>query len=438
MKNNIFLFLFWMVFQTGFSQAVQTEKLDHYLKILDENHQFMGSVAVSRNNEIIYSASVGFSDIEENRKAGRNTRYRIGSISKTYTAVLVFKAIESGKLNPDQVLADFFPSVPNSDRITIRHLLAHRSGIANYTDREDYFSWHTRPKTREELTALIAEESPRFDPDRRFEYSNSNYLLLSLILEEVYQKDFASVLKEEITGPLGLEKTSMGGTINPENGDARSYEKKRKWQLQPETDLSIPLGAGGIVATAEEVTRFAEALFGGKLISEASLETMKTLQDGIGMGLFQIPFYQHPGFGHSGKIDEFTSVFSYFPEDNISFALTSNGSNININDVSIAVLSAVFGIDFQLPEFSDYEPGEADLKKLEGLYASRQLPLKITVTEEDGILTAQGSGQPSFPAEPVSENRFENKRAGVVLEFLPEENKMILKQAGMEFIFEKE
>ena len=106
--------------------------------------------------------------------------------------------------------------------------------------------------------------------------------------------------------------------------------------------MSVPLGAGAIVSTPIDLVKFSNALFNGKLLKAESLEKMKTIKDGYGMGLFQIPFYDKVSYGHTGGIDGFTSVFSHFDDNNVSYALTSNGSDFNNNNISIAVLRAVF------------------------------------------------------------------------------------------------
>ena len=156
------------------------------------------------------------------------------------------------------------------------------------------------------------------------------------------------------------------------------------------------------------------------------------------MGLIQMPFYDKIGFGHTGGIDGFRSVFAYFPTGEISFAYTSNGMNFNGNDISIAVLSVVYDKSFEIPEFTIYELSDEDLNKYLGVYSSKQLPLKMTITKANNQLFGQGTGQPSFPLEAIEKDKFEFKQAGVVLEFNPTNKTMILKQGGGVFNFERE
>ena len=165
---------------------------------------------------------------------------------------------------------------------------------------------------------------------------------------------------------------------------------------------------------------------------------MRTFKDQVGLGLFKIPFYDKTAFGHSGGIDGFTSVFGHFPDDHISYAQTSNGSNTNTNNISITVLSAIFGKPYEIPDFRVFEVNPEDLDQYAGVYSSKQLPIKITVTRENTRLIAQGTGQSSFPLEATAKDQFKFEQAGIIMEFNPAEKTMILKQGGGTFTFIKE
>lgn len=437
---KIILYLVFSVFiltQSVFSQDFNKAKLDKYFATLDSNNKFMGSVAVSKNGEIIYTNSIGYADIENNIKAGKNSKYRIGSISKTFTAVLVLKAVEENKLDLNQTIDKYFPSIKKSDKITIENLLYHRSGIHNFTNDKEYMTYNTQAKTNEEMIKIIADAGIDFKTGSKSEYSNSNYLLLSYILEKEFDKSYSKLLKEHIIEPLNLENTYFGGEINTSDNECKSYAYYGNWNEGTETHTSIPMGAGGIVSTPVDLVKFSDALFSGKLLKKESLEKMLTLKDKFGMGIFTMPFYGKTGYGHTGGIDGFNSVFSHFDEDNISYALTSNGSNYNNNNISLAVLSAVFKKEYEIPEFTEYELSSKELDKYLGVYSSEQLPMKITITKDKNTLIAQATGQPSFPLEAVSEHKFKFDQAGLSMEFNPEENTMILIQQG-EYLFKKE
>lgn len=440
MKIKFFTILsFVFLSQIGFSQEIDKDKLDHYFDTLEENNKFMGNVAVSQNGELIYTNTIGFSDIKNNQKADVKTKYRIGSISKTFTSVLVLKAVEEHKLKLNQTLEKDFPKLENAEKITIQHLLMHRSGIPNITSDKDYLNWNTQAKTENELTDLISESGSDFEPDSKAEYSNSNFVLLTFILEKTFQKSYAELLQAYIIKPLELENTKFGGPINTTENESLSYHfDGQDWTLEDETDMSIPLGAGSIVSTASDLVKFSDALFNGKLLKEESLDLMQTTKDNFGMGLFETPFYNKKGYGHTGGIDGFTSTFSHFSDGEISYALVSNASTYNLNNISIAVLSAVYQQSYDIPEFSTYKINPEDLDDYLGVYASKEIPLKITVSKENNSLVAQATGQNAFPLEATQKDKFKFEQAGVVIEFQPAENTLILIQGGGQYKFTKE
>ncbi|GAB1374294.1 serine hydrolase domain-containing protein [Bacteroidales bacterium] len=420
--------------QTNFDKT----KLDNYFNALEQNNKFMGSVAVSKNGEIIYKKSIGFADVENNIKATEKSKYRIGSISKTFTTVLILKAVEENKLNINQTIDKWFPVILNAKEITVKHLLSHRSGIHNFTNNKDYLTWNTQPKTEKELVEIIVKGGSDFNPDSKAEYSNSNFVLLTFILEKTFSKSYSDLLQEFIVKPLGLTNTYVFGKINPLNNECKSYSFEGTWKLETETDYTVPLGAGAITSTPTDLTKFADALFNGKLVTNESLEIMKTIKDGYGIGLFQIPFYNSVGYGHTGGIDGFSSVYSHFADDKISYALISNGTNFNNNNISIAVLSAVYDKPYEIPTFTAFNLTSEDLDKYLGVYSSNQIQLKITITKEGNTLIAQGSGQPSFPLEATGKDKFKFDQAGAEFEFNPNEKTMVLFQGGAQIKFTKE
>ncbi|MGJ1269219.1 serine hydrolase domain-containing protein [Sphingobacterium spiritivorum] len=420
------------------AQKIDSEKLDLYIKALEDNNKFMGSIAISQNGERVYAKSVGYIDLENKIKANENSKYRIGSISKTFTTVLVLKAVEDKKLSLDQTIKQYFPAIKNADKITVSHLLNHRSGIHNFTDDADYLNWNTKVMSEKDMVDVITKAGSDFEPDSKGEYSNSNFVLLTYIVEKTFKKSYADLLTAYITKPLGLQNTYLGSKINVKNNEAKSYDFAGDWKPESETDISIPLGAGGIVSTPSDLTKFAEALFNGKLLTKASVELMKTIKDNYGMGLFQTPFYDKKGYGHSGGIDGFSSTFSHFEDGNVAFALTSNGTDFNNNNIAIAALSAVYNKPFDIPDFKTYENSSEDLDIYLGSYASTQIPIKITVTKDNKTLVAQASGQPSFSLEATEKHKFKFDQAGIVMEFNPDNNSFVLKQRGGEFLFTKE
>lgn len=425
--------LFSLLFGTGYSQKMNTAKLDSLFQILETKDKFMGSIAVSQNGTLIYSKSIGKDDVETNKKATNLSKYRIGSISKMFTSILIFKAVEEKKIALNQTIEIYFPTIENTTKITIGNLLNHRSGIHNFTNDPEYFKYNTEPKSEEQMIEIITKGKSDFEPNSKADYSNSNYVLLSYILQKTYKKPFADILKDKITKPLGLKNTYAGNKINVQNNESNSYRFSEKWIKETETDMSIPMGAGAIISNPTDLTIFIDNLFANKIINESSLKQMITLQDNYGMGIFQIPFYDKKGFGHTGGIDEFRSVLYYFPEDKIAVALTSNGKTYDNNDIIIAALSCYFNKPFVIPTFKNIKLKTEDLDPYLGEYSDAGFPMKIKITKDNLKLFAQATGQSAFPLEATEKDKFEFLAAGIKLEFKPNEKQMILKQGGGAF-----
>lgn len=414
------------------------QKIDTLLNLLSTNNKFMGTVAILKNNETVYSSACGLADIEKNIPNTTNTRFRVGSISKMFTSVMTFQLIEEKKLQLDTKLSAFYPAIVNADIITIKDLLVHQSGLWSVTDDSLYLSWNTQPKTHEELLAMIMAQPAVFAPGEKSSYSNTNYLLLGYILETITGKDFATNLQERICKKAGLESTYYGVPTNTANNESYSYSiENAKWVKDNETDMSIPNGAGGVVSTAEDLTTFVNALFNGQLISEGSLSEMIKSEGKYAKGIFRMPFYELQGYGHTGGIDGFRSVLIYYPEEKLGLAICSNGLSYNQNDMIIAVLSIALGKEYKLPEFKNLQITAEQLKKYEGVYSSDDFPIKLTIKLEGQSLTAQGTGQSPFPLEAESETEFSFHAGGIKIAFI-NDNQLNIKQGAMDLIMTKE
>ena len=429
--NTTLLFLFFSII--GFGQNSEFVKLDSFFRILEEHDRFLGSVAISRDGQIIYSKAIGYADIETNVPNTIETKFRIGSITKTFTATLIMKAVEMGNISLDDTIDEYFPNIQNADKITVRHLLNHRSGINTFTDRQ-YLSWYTKPIAPIDLLEKIVKKGIGFEPDDRYEYSNSNYVLLTFILENVFGNAYAQILEQYIVRPLKLENTSYGGIINPIQNEARSYRMNTEWTLEPEGDMSIPLGAGGIISTPTDLCFFVEALFNGKLISAEGLEQMKPVgEDSYGFALQPNSFDDLNGWGHGGVIDAFTSSISYLEESNLSFALSSNGSNYGKHEIAMAVLNEVLGKPYELPSFEFIELDAEDLDQYLGIYETDELPMDIAISREGNQLIGKATGRASFLLMAEGNHRFFGMKLGIKMHFKPSEKTMHFEQGGLKF-----
>lgn len=435
MKLFFIVILFCPILLTA--QNLNTSKLDSLFRLLDENQKFMGSVQLSKDGNTLYQKTIGYSNVAQKQKATENSLYRIGSITKTFTAVLIFKAIEKKKLTLDQPIVKWFPNLKNAEKITVSHLLQHRSGIYNFTQQEDYLDWEGQAKSRAGMLALINSFEPVFEPNEKSSYSNSNYILLTLILEKVFKKDYPKLVQKYIAKPLCLKNTSVSTSTNLLPSEVYSYQYVGDWELDAPTHMSIPLGAGAIVSTASDLTKFLEGIYKGKVIKKESLEKMTAIRDGYGRGLFEFPYNNRRGYGHTGGIDGFSSVLTHFPSENITIALTSNGTNYDNNEILLALLNSYFQQPFDLPTFYDYESTPEELNQYEGIYYNKTSGLEIAVSRKNITLIAQATGQSAFPLQQTGEHVFVFDKAGVLMKFVPQKDYFILQQNGQTLVFAK-
>lgn len=422
---------------TSQAQTFNKAKMDSVLDVLAANHKTMGSMALSQNGKIIYQKTVGYAAataplIPSNDK----TKYRIGSISKMFTGVMIFQLIDEGKLTVATTLDKFFPQFPNAAKISIGNMLNHHSGLHNFTVDRAYAGYMATPQTQEQMVAHAAALPSDFEPGTKAEYSNTNFLLLGYIVEKLTSQTYAEAVKKRIVNKAGLKDTYFGGKIEPANNEARSYYYTSTWNAMPETDISVPAGAGGMVSTAADLNKFIEALFNGKLVSTASLEKMKSQQDKMGMAMFVVPFDTKKGYGHGGIIDGFQSTLSYYPEDKLAVTYIRNGGSYSPDKVAIAALSIYYNKPYKVPSFAEPKGG---IDAYLGIYASPSLPIKITISKDGTSLMAQATGQSAFPLDGTSTaDKYVFEQAGIVMLFDPANNKFTLQQGGAEYVFTKE
>ena len=426
---------------TAQAQQLNTAKLDSLLNGLAANNKMMGSLALSHDGHMVYSRAFGDAQLTPKIPVTPATHYRVGSISKVFTAAMIMQLVEEKKLALSTPLATFFPQLPNAATISIDQLLSHRSGLHSLTDDAAYLGYMNQPKTQAELLAIMAAPKADFEPGAKYAYSNTNFILLGYIVEKLTRMPYAQALQKRIATKAGLKNTYYGAKIDANKQEAQSYETTASgWKLSAETDMSIPGGAGSVVSTPADLDRFMEALFGGKLVSTASLEQMKTIRDGYGRGLMLLPFNSKRGYGHGGAIDEFLSMMSYFPDEKLAITLCTNARNYSLNDAMLGVLNIYFGKPYRIPNFaaSSFVPAAADLDRYTGTYGTTKLPLKITVSREGTILKAQATGQSAFPLEAVSKDVFKFDAAGVRMEFDAAKPTFVLLQGGKTVPFTKE
>jgi D-alanyl-D-alanine carboxypeptidase len=364
-----------MLFASSIAAASQPAfnkgPLDRLLSGMARNEQLMGSLTITKNGLVQYSRVMGYRLIGDKEKAlaTATTGYRIGSISKMFTAALILQLVEEKKLTLASTLDQYFPAVPNASRITIKDLLTHRSGLSDIKEMPSFSSWAQQPRTRDEMLTAINSSSIRFEPGTKAEYNNSAYILLSYIIEQVCSQPYADVLQKRISSRIGLKHTYYATLKGTRPDESLSYRYENGWKASPETDWSIPAGAGGLVSTSGDMARFISALFKGEIVNRTSLDLMKSITDGYGMGMVAIPFGNRMSFGHDGQIDDFDCDLQYFPSDRVAMSYCSNGHVLNTKSVLTAIQSAYFGIPYTLPLRTRHD--QHDLSKLSALLAIR-------------------------------------------------------------------
>ncbi len=409
-------------------------KIDSLLTFLSANDKFMGAVAIRENNNIVFEKNYGFADVEKKFKADKSSVYKIGSITKTFTATMIQQLIDEKKISAETKLSKFYPTIENSENISIENLLNHSSGIFSLTDFPDYPAFAKAPKTRQELMKKIKSGEPRFQPGTQAEYSNSNYIILGWIIEDLTKKSFEENLKTRIVNPLKLQNTSVASGKNTE---VFSYQNEGKvWKIADYEDMSIPGGAGNIVSTPADLTQFAHKLFSGNLVKPESLQAMMDVEKGFGRGLMIMPFGERKFYGHNGGIENFTSTLGYYPKEKLAIALIQNGQSYPMNDIIVGILSIYYKMPYRFPNLTSVTVDASVLKKYEGVYSDANFPMKIFIKEENGVLICQATGQDSFPLNPLAENRFNFDPAGLELVF--EGNFMTIIQGGMQMKLKRE
>ena len=418
------------------AQTVNKVKLDSLFSLLDEKQQTMGTILILKEGNSIYSNSIGYSSIEKNIKAGSNTRYRIGSVTKVFTATLLFQLLDEGKISLETPLAHYFPQIPNAEKISIANLLNHSSGLFNITNSKAFNPYEA--KSHNQMLASIAEFEPVFEPGTRAEYSNTNYILLGYILEQVEGDSYAAILKKRITNKLNLKGTYYGGRIKTENKEAQSYYFKESWELSQATDLSLPHGAGAVVSTSKDMATFIYALFNKQLISEKSFAKMISQKNNTGFGISLINENGKILYGHNGAIDGFSSLLIYEPEDKLAIAFAANGNRYPDLSIVRHALMAAYDKPFEMPAFDEIEVNAEELEKYTGIYASPDAPMTLTFICRDGKLYGAPTGQEPAELKATKEHQFKLEQAGITLDFLPEEGGLNFSQGGNSLLFKKQ
>ena len=260
------------------SEAPLRRRLEQIASSYTDGNVFMGSVLVVRGDEILLNKGYGKAKLEKNIPNDPDTKFRIGSLTKQFTAALVLLLQQDGKLRIEDPVRKYLPDAPKSwDKITLIELLGHNSAIPEIQSDPRFRSWAMSPHTHAEELALFKDRPLNFEPGNKNEYSNSNYLVLGAMIEKVTVEDFGTLSRNRIFKPLGMNDSGVDkdGLVLPKRAQGYNNDNGRLVPA-PSESMSVPWSAGSIYSTANDLLRWERGLFGGKVLSQLSLKAMTT------------------------------------------------------------------------------------------------------------------------------------------------------------------
>ncbi|MFK8186127.1 MAG: serine hydrolase [Phormidesmis sp.] len=440
-------------------------EIETYLTAHQETGRFSGNVMLRKNQQTIFQKSFGLANLEHGVPNHLETKFRIGSITKQFTAAAILQLQDQGLLTLTSPVSTYLTAYPEGDRITLQQLLTHTAGIPGYLDPDvfpDAAEWLRLPSTPAQMVERIGSRPLKFEPGTQFKYSNSGYILLSHILEVVSQQPYATYLTENIFTPLNMESTGyeMPQLVIPNLAQGYAYYGDY-FQATP-IDMSLPLGAGGLYSTLADLARWNAWLHSDPttqtLLSEEAIARLKTpvvsmtkqaettdsnpeTAPTYGYGLIHDHHLQQPRIYHNGGIPGFSSMLSHYPETTLTVAVLTNLENAAAERIANGLAAIAFSEPYDLPTqlvAIDLDP--TLYKKYEGTY--QLLPqLQITLRIENNQLIAQATGQPAFILSPSSETDFFEENYDISITFSFTENDTIngftFRQMGQELFAQR-
>jgi D-alanyl-D-alanine carboxypeptidase len=389
------------------------------------------SAAVLRGNDTLLLRAYGMADLEQRAPAVITSQYRLGSVTKSFTAAAILQQVERGKLALDDTLGKFFPEYPEWKAIRVRQLLNHTSGIPDYTSVGDGFSGTAAQDIpHDSIIGFVRGRAPQFVPGTRWSYSNTNYVLLGLILERVTATPYDEYLAHEVFPRAGITQTTYcdDATLVPRR--ARGYGRSHgRFVNASAISMTVPFAAGALCATVGDLARWARALRGGKVLTADSYRAMTTAEFagrhpnpgdstqqygfGVGMGMLG----SHRVVEHGGNINGFNASFIDVPDVALTVAVLTNTEGIGADALAKRLAQAALSLPVDTARRKPPEPTVAAgpslspsmRSKLVGRYRlhvmnapARAALLSITerVYEEGGRLLIWSPG--SQPTELVS------------------------------------
>jgi len=366
--TKLFKFLLLTVFVFSSQIIIPQTKAEKIESLLNEYYKFKvfnGSVLVAEDGKVIYKNGFGLANMEWNIPNTPDTKFRVGSVTKQFTAMLIMQLVEEGKLKLNVPITTYIPDYPKDkgDKITIHHLLTHTSGIPNYTSLPTLNDFMRDPITPLDLVKIFWDLPLDFEPGEKFSYSNSGYIVLGYIIEKVTGESYEDVLKEKIFEPLGMKNSGYDHTevIIPKR--ASGYDKVGTDYFNTSyLDMSVPYSAGSIYSTVEDLYLWDQALYTEKLLSKNYLDKMF-------IPYAKPPFAEGYGYGwaldkkhidniddslniieHGGTINGFNSEILRITNSKDLIVLLNNTGVTKLNEISNKIIDILYDQPYELPE----------------------------------------------------------------------------------------
>jgi CubicO group peptidase (beta-lactamase class C family) len=310
---------------------------------LEQNNEYSGSVLISKDEKIWFNRGYNFANREHQVKNTPETKFRIGSITKQFTAMAITILQEYGELNVVDNVSKFIPSYQYGDQIKLHHLLTHSSGIPNITQLPAIKDIMKQPTTTEKTSRLIMDLEPGFAPGFEFQYSNSGYILLAYIIEKITGLSYGEFLRNQIFSPLGMNNSGCDNQKEIITNRAQGYEYDNGIVNAEYIDMSFPMGGGNLYSTTEDLFKWDQALYTEKLVTRESLETIFTSHGfGYGYGWFINENQNRKTIYHGGGIVGFKNEIIRYVDDRITIIILNNLSTTNVEQIRNDLTKMVF------------------------------------------------------------------------------------------------
>jgi len=319
----------------------------------------MGSVLVAKAGEVIFSKGYGYANIAHDVPNTSETVFRLGSLTKQFTAVAVLQLYERGLLDVKDPVSRYIPDYPNGEKITIHNLLNHTSGIPSFTDFDEFNDINKNDMEIDEIIELFSNRDLEFDPGEMFKYSNSGYLLLTKIIEVVSGQSYEEYLNKNIFIPLNMDNSGLDDyfTVVPNKAEGYIFWDGN-YQYDEYVSMSIPLGAGGLYSSIEDLYIWDRALYGNEILRENAMDLMLSrsilldssdMSKYYGYGWFISEVDGKVKYSHSGGIEGFVSYIARYPDVDMTIIILSNNILSPMGNLQRSIFAIMTDKSYELP-----------------------------------------------------------------------------------------